>query len=446
MPIPFIMPKFDMDQEKATIISWEKKDGDTVKMDETVLTVETDKVSIEVPCPADGVLTGIRYQNGETVPVTTVIAYVLKPGETIADLPKDGTAASLSQPEAAVPQAAVVSTSMGSSLAATPVAVRMAKEEGIDLSKVPASGDKITREDVERYLAEQVRPAGRVTVAATPAARRVANEKNVPLGAIAGSGPRGRVQSVDVIAFQAPQQFVSTPSDGRRADIVPLAGIRQRIAERMQTSFQQLPHIALTIEADITALESARLRLNELALKKGHGKVSLTALLIRITAWALKRNPYVNASLIGDQIYLWHDANIGIATALDEGLIVPVIRQTHEKSIQQIVEELGDLTSRAREGKLTRTDVQQGTFTISNLGMFGIRQFRAIINPPESAILAVGAVVRKPIVINARDEVAVRPIMTLTLSADHRVIDGVLAAKFLNDLTLAIETPETLLY
>jgi len=446
MPVPFIMPKFDMDQEKATIISWEKHEGDTVKMDETVLTVETDKVAIEVPCPADGVLAGIRYQNGETVPVTTVIAFVLKPGETDADLPKDSTPASLSKLEVVSPQPAVASSSTVAHFAATPVAVRMAKEEGIDLAKVRASGDKITREDVERYMAERTKPAGRVTVPATPAARRVAHEKNVPLEAIAGSGPRGRVQAADVLAFQAPQPLVSTSSDGRPADVVPLVGIRQRIAERMQTSFQELPHIALTVEADVTALESARLRLNGLAEKQGHGKVSMTALLVKIAAWALKRNPYVNASLIGDQIHLWHDVNIGVATALDEGLIVPVVRQAHEKSIHQIVEILGNLTSRAREGKLTLADVQHGTFTISNLGMFGIRQFRAIINPPESAILAVGTVVRKPVVINDRDEVAVRPIMTLTLSADHRVIDGVVAAYFLNDLTLAIETPETLLY
>ena len=267
----------------------------------------------------------------------------------------------------------------------------------------------------------------------------------MPLEAIAGSGPRGRVQAADVAAFQATGQPVSISSDDRPADVVPLVGIRQRIAERMQASFQELPHIALTVEVDVTALELARLRLNELAAKQGHGKVSMTALLVKVS-WALKRNPYVNASLIGDQIHLWHDVNMGIATALDEGLIVPVIRQSHEKSIRQIVEVLDDLTTHARDGKLTFADVQHGTFTISNLGMFGIRQFRAIINPPESAILAVGTVVRKTVVINDQDEVAVRPIMTLTLSADHRVIDGVVATRFLNDLMLAIETPETLLY
>jgi pyruvate dehydrogenase E2 component (dihydrolipoamide acetyltransferase) len=440
------MPKFDMDQEKATIISWEKYEGDTVSMDETILTVETDKVSIEVPCPADVVLAGIKFQNGDTVPVTTVIAYVLKPGETIADLPQEKIPASAPKPEVIPPLPIAIPTPVVAPVAATPVAVRMAKEEGVDLAKVQALGDRITREDVEHYLTEKAKSAGRVVVAATPAARRVARERNLPLEAVTGSGPRGRVQAIDVAAFQAPRQTIPVSGDGRPADVVPLIGIRQRIAERMQSSFQELPHIALTVEVDVTELEAARRRLNELVVKQNHGKVSMTALLVKIAAWALKRNPYVNSSLVDQQIHLWRDVNIGVATALDEGLIVPVIRQANEKSIRQIVDALDSLTSRARDGKLTLVDVQQGTFTISNLGMFGIRQFRAIINPPESAILAVGTVVRKPVVINERDEVTIRPIMTLTLSADHRVIDGVVAARFLNDLTLAIETPETLLY
>ena len=214
----------------------------------------------------------------------------------------------------------------------------------------------------------------------------------------------------------------------------------------MQASFQTLPHIALTIEVDVTALENARARLNQLAQKRGEGRVSMTALLVKITAWALERNPYLNASLMDGRIHLWKDLNIGIATAIENGLIVPVVRQANKQSVSRIAEALQDLATRAREGKLGLRDVQHGTFTISNLGMYGIQQFRAIINPPESAILAVGKVTRKPVVINERDDVAVRPMMSITLSADHRVIDGVVAAQFLQDLAQAIETPETLLY
>jgi pyruvate dehydrogenase E2 component (dihydrolipoamide acetyltransferase) len=166
---------------------------------------------------------------------------------------------------------------------------------------------------------------------------------------------------------------------------------------------------------------------------------------VQIIARALEQHSFLNASLIDDQIYLWKDINIGVATALPEGLIVPVIQQAYHKAIWEIVAALQDLTTRARDGKLSLVDVQHGTFTISNLGMFGIQQFRAIINPPESAILAVGKVIRKPVVINEQENIAVRPMMFLTLSADHRVVDGYAAAKFLTDISLTIETPEAIL-
>jgi pyruvate dehydrogenase E2 component (dihydrolipoamide acetyltransferase) len=325
----------------------------------------------------------------------------------------------------------------------------MAKELSLDLSRIPAAGERIKREDVERFLESQKGagaekeplPAGKV--AATPAARRLAREAGIPLDSLTGSGPRGRIQAVDVKAAPLP---APAAMGERQAEVIPLAGMRQKIAERMQASFQEAPHIALTIEADVTRLEAACERMNEIATRSGAGKVSLTALLVKVTAWALERHPYINASLVDGQIYLWKDVNIGVATALEDGLIVPVIQQANRLSVRQIADALADLSIRARENRLTLADVQRGTFTISNLGMFGIHQFRAVINPPESAILAVGAVVRKPVVVDEQDTVAVRPRMSITISADHRVIDGVAAARFLNDLMLAIEMPETLLY
>lgn len=442
MPIPFIMPKFDMDQEKATIISWTKKEGDFVKFEEAVLVVETDKVAIDVPAPASGTLAGILYKDGDVVPVTEVIAYILKDGESIADLPKADLPTPLIKPQPAPVETTVVPT-VNAPVNATPVAARMAKEEGVDLSKVTSSGDKITRKNVELYLAKQ-KPAGRVAVAATPAARRVARETGVALETVAGTGPRGRLQVSDVVAITQGASAILV--NGRQAEVVELSGIRQTIAERMQKSFQTIPHIALTIEVDVTALENARTQLNQLAEKRGEGKVSMTALMIKIAAWALERNPYINASLIDGKINLWEDVNIGIATSIENGLIAPVVHEANRKNVRELADTLQDLTTRARDGRLSLRDVQHGTFTISNLGMYGIKQFRAIINPPESAILAVGTVVRKPVVINDHDEVAVRPIMSITLSADHRVIDGVVAAQFLQDLAQAIEAPETLLY
>jgi pyruvate dehydrogenase E2 component (dihydrolipoamide acetyltransferase) len=458
MPIPFIMPKFDMDQEKATIVSWSKAEGERVKAEETVLVVETEKVAIDVPCPATGTLAGIRYQAGDTVPVTTVIAYILKEGETTADLPKDGVPVAPARSQVSSKEALPIPAQIKIAPmeippaspavpAATPVAARIAKENGVDLTQVTAHGDRITREDVEQFIASQKAPAHLEKPAATPAARRLARENDLPLESIQGSGPRGRIQAADVTgATRQPAAVASVKVGTRSAQVVPLTGIRQTIAERMAASFHDIPHISLTVEADATRLESAQSNLTKLAEKDGTGKITVTALLVKIVAWALERNPYINASLIDGKIHLWQDINIGVATAIPDGLIVPVIHQVGQKSIREIALALQDLSLRARESRLALSDVQQGTFTISNLGMFGIRQFRAVINPPESAILAVGAVVRKPVVINDKDEVAVRPIMAITISADHRVIDGVVAARFLSDLVQGIESPESLLY
>ena len=213
----------------------------------------------------------------------------------------------------------------------------------------------------------------------------------------------------------------------------------------MQTSFQDAPHIAETMEADVSRLEDTKIHLNEMAAQKDGGKVSLTAIIVKLVAWALERNPYINSSLIDEKIYLWKEINIGVATALENGLIVPVVHDANRLSFIETAVKINDLSLRARQGKLELGEVQRGTFTITNLGMYGINQFRAIINPPENAILAVGAAVRKPIVIDDRDTIAVRPVISFTLSADHRVIDGVVAAKFLADLVKAVEHPEILL-
>src|SRR5512140_2190292 len=278
MPIPFIMPKFDMDQEDATIASWEKGEGEFVKAEQTVLVVETSKVAIDVPAPATGTLAGIRFKQGDVVPVTTIIAYILKEGETSADLPKDGvaSASALATPEPTLARAAVATA------AATPVAARMAKENGVNLAQVPAGGERITREDVQKYLASQTVIAAaapvisRVAVPATPAARRLARESGMELEGIGGSGPRGRVQAADVSAAMETKAAEISTASGWPAQVVPLAGMRQKIAERMTSSFHDLPHISLAVEADASALEAARARLSSMAEADGTGKVSLT--------------------------------------------------------------------------------------------------------------------------------------------------------------------------
>jgi pyruvate dehydrogenase E2 component (dihydrolipoamide acetyltransferase) len=286
-------------------------------------------------------------------------------------------------------------------------------------------------------------------VAATPAARRVAREAGVALASVQGSGPHGRVQVADIVSQPvqtAPQMAPSVGEAGRAAQVVPLSPKRRVIAERLTASFRDVPHFTLSVEIDVTALEAWRGRLNALAQAASEAKVTLTAVVVKGLAWALERNPYLNASLQGDKIYLWQDINIGVATALPEGLIVPVVRQANFKPVREIAKALNDLALRARENRLALSDVQHGTFTLSNLGMYGVHTARAVINPPECAILAVGTMVRKPVVINNRDDIAVRPMMTFTLSADHRVVDGAVGARFLDDLAKGLANPDVLLY
>jgi pyruvate dehydrogenase E2 component (dihydrolipoamide acetyltransferase) len=213
----------------------------------------------------------------------------------------------------------------------------------------------------------------------------------------------------------------------------------------MTKSYQTIPHIYLSVDVDMSEAEASRLRMNDLAKKEGTPNISLTAYLIRIVSWCLNRHPYLNASLENDTIKFWNEVNIGVATALEEGLIVPVVHNADQQSTRELNERLRYLAAKAREGELTREEVQGGTFTISNLGMYGIDSFTAIINPPQAAILAVGTIKRKPIVVDDKNTVEVRPIMTLTLAADHRIVDGVVAANFLSELVKALETPELLL-
>jgi pyruvate dehydrogenase E2 component (dihydrolipoamide acetyltransferase) len=444
------MPKFDMDQEDATIVEWLKNEGDQVELDESVLTVETDKVAIEVPSPAAGRLAKISFGPGDVVPVTTVIAYILAEDEEIDDLPPEISSpepASITEPasidqDQVLNEESLAAVPAKKTVPATPLASRMAQSLGVDLADVPSKKDRVSKEDIESYIRSQAPTDGRVVVPATPAARRLAVELGIDLALVSGSGPNGRVQVEDVKAYEP----ATVSQELQEAEMVPMAGIRKTIAERMQSSFQKAPHIALTVEVDVTQLEAVRQRMNEIAARQGEQKVSVTALLVKIVAWALSGNPYINSTLEEDTIHLLPEKNVGVATAIEDGLIVPVIRNADTKSVKKINDELKNLSQRARLGELTLEEVKGGTFTISNLGMFGINQFRAIINPPESAILAVGNVVRKPVVINDQDEVAARPMMVMTLSADHRVIDGVTAARFLSDLVQAVETPDLLLY
>jgi pyruvate dehydrogenase E2 component (dihydrolipoamide acetyltransferase) len=449
------MPKFEMTQENATVVRWLLQEGDSVEQGDPILEVETDKVVMEVEAPASGVLGGIRVKKGEVVPVTEVIAFVLQPGEALPKESPPGQTSGQRQPTPAR------TTDAPPAVRATPLALRRAIEAGIEISDVwpPDTAGRVTRQDVENHLAQAVATPA-VTAAneksrATPAARRIAREHNLDLTLIKGSGPRGRIQAADAqraVEQLARPEVAPQPKSTRPevAKVVPLEGIRRTIAARMQQSYQTAPHITLTVEVDVSAVEALRQALNVEAERVNQPRLSMTAILAKVCAWALKRHPWVNASLHDEAIH-WHDtANIGIAVALPEGkgLIVPVIRQAEQLGLAEIAGHINDLVTRARQGSLTPGDVTGGTFTITNLGMYGINHFTAIINPPESAILAVGRVAKRAMVMEREtgDEVVIRPMMNLTLAVDHRVLDGAVAAQFLQDVVRALEQPAMLLW
>ncbi len=455
-----IMPKLGFTQTESTIVTWLKHEGDAVVQGEPIAEVTTDKINMEVEAPESGTLAGIKFKEGDTVPVTETIAFILKQGESLPSgetKPRGSNLALGSNSEPMKTREVLAAAN------ATPIAARIATELGIDLSviKGTGAGGKITREDVEAAaetsdIRHQTLEEGKVR--ATPAARRLAEANAIALASVKGSGPNGRVQGEDVLAFaqhkgtkgqgdkenlslsSSPPLLIS-PALAPKAKIIAYAGMRKTIGTRLQQSYQQVPHVTFDADVDVSAAEALRARANA-KLKDGQTKISLTAIVVKACAWALQRHPIVNSRLdeAAGQIVLLDEVNIGIAVALENGLIVPVVRNAHLKGVHQIANEMADLGARAKANKLKQDEISGGTFSISNLGMYGVDRFTAIINPPEAAILAVGR--SKPTFVpDAGGQPVAKPIMTIRLSADHRVIDGAVAAQFLGDVRAAIEEP-----
>ncbi len=458
MPIAVIMPKFEMSQETGKVAAWLKAEGDVVKKGDGILEVDTDKLSQEIEAAADGILMGITAQPGDVVPIGQTIAYIVKPGESLpgASAIPAAPAVSAAEPPAAARPAG----------AASPVAARLAEDLGIDLALVRGTGPRgqVTRQDVEAHAAAQQAAAAASDgkAAAVPAARRLARELGVDLHQMRGTGPEGRIQPEDVRAFaetaggrdqasgirgqaagDSSTQYAprNTPPIRRLA---PLTNIRRTIAERMTASVREAPQFTVSLDADMTRALAVVEDLRGGDAAGNQPRVTLTALLIKACAWALCQHPGANAAYQDGQIAEWGEVNVGVATAIEAGLIVPVIRQADQLGMRAIAARLADVTTRARGGQLKIEDLQGGTFTLSNLGMFGIDHFTAILNPPQAAILAVGRVAKRAVVL-ADDRIEVRPMTTLTLTADHRVLDGVTAAQFLATIQRILEHPGLLL-
>ena len=416
MATEIIMPKVDMVMDTGTFVEWVKQEGEEVQKGEPLFVILTDKANIEIESPANGILAGVRARPDDEIPVAEVIAYILEPGEAL--------------PDTAHPKPTV---------------------ETAVIAKDPLASEAAIPKATPSVIGETLR--GKVR--ATPTARRLASQLGVDLTNLSGRGPRGRIHKADVLAAaeqqpaSAAQATVPVPrvlfptSDARQKEVIPLTGPRKVIAERMSYSASTVPHINLSLRVDMS--ESARLRdrvQESIQQKTGH-TLSFTAIIARAVASVLPRHPYLNASLQEDKIIVWHDVHLGIATSLEDYLIVPVIREAQTKRLEDIVADLADLVERARAKHLTPAEMTGSTFTISNLGMFGIEQFTAIINPPEAGILAVGGIVESPV--SAEDGMELRPMMNLTLSVDHRVVDGATAARFFADLKSTLENPSLLI-
>ncbi len=404
MAVEVRLPQLAASMADGVISKWLKNVGETVRKGESLFEVESDKVTTEVESPADGVLRRIQVPEGQKVEVGSVLAIIGSPDEIIPETNGGGTAA------------ATAASSGSVAVATTPV--------------------------------QATSQATKVFV--TPRARKVAEELGVDVNRVKGTGPGGRILERDVLAAAASIQAAPaapppTPSAPPAAPaavpgtVVPLTGIRRTIAERMTRSQQTVAEVTITAEVDVGEIVKLREQVNG-EWQQQHGiKVSYTDVIIRAAARALREHPEVNASFAEDGIHLHSEINIGVAVALDTGLIVPVIRHADQKSLLEIAQSSRDLAERARQNRLTRDDVSGGTFTISNLGMYGVEAFTPIINLPECAILGVGQVAERAVVRNG--QIVIRPTMWLSLTFDHRIVDGAPAARFLARIRQLLESP-----
>jgi len=393
MATDVIMPALGVAQEKGTLLNWLKAEGQPVTKGEPLMEIETDKATVEIEAPASGILANVMASAGDEVPVGNKIAVILAPGEAAAP-------ARVSVPDSQVKP------------------VTQPNPPISPFAKGGSKGDFATR------------------ILASPAARRIAKETGIDLASLKGTGPDGAVIAEDVLRYTANQTTVpgGPPKVTERVQLTPM---RRIVGERMTKSKQTAPHFYLSMDADMTEITRRRNKLKE----KGESLVpSINDFILSGCARALRDFPSLNAAFTDHGVEIYSDINIGMAVALEEGLVVPVIRNADRLSLQELAQQSRELAEKAQKKKLFPLDYEGGTFTVSNLGMFGVDKFIAIINPPQCAILAIGQVAAR--VVPHGEGIAVRPMMTMSLSADHRVIDGAIAARFLQEVKKLLERPE----
>lgn len=436
MAVKVIMPQLGLTMTEGRIVRWLKNEGAPVEKGDTIVEIMSDKANFEVEAPASGTLIKILAREGAVVPITQTIAYIGEPGEELPETEKEEPGGKLgtSQEQRVWLEQETIQEKLSGRIFISPRARKTAREKGIpesELNQIQGSGPngRIMESDMLAWFEE-------TKVKATPLAERIARDRGVDLHQVKGSDTGGKIVSRDVLAHVEGVVREKALGEAKVGPIIPLEGMRKVIAERMSYSAQTKPHVTLTTEVDMTETVNLRRQLND---NGGGYKISFTDLLIKVCAVALLKHPRINAVLEDQQIRIVEQINIGVATALENGLVVPVIKNADQKNLKQISQEAKDKIARTRSGRLSLEEMTGGTFTISNLGMYDIDAFTPIINPPESAILGVGRLVKKPMVY--KDEITIRTMMFLSLSFDHRVFDGAPAAEFLKEVKELLEKP-----
>ena len=457
----FTMPKLGNSMEEGTVLQWFKQEGDAVKKGDPLLEVMSDKANFEVEAENEGILRKVLAKADDTVPVGGPLAVFGSADENIDAFLAGGSASApeaAPAPAASAPAPAVSAPSPAPVAAAAPTgkvdisprALRIAGEMGISPAELAGKGTgpggRVIERDVEAY-AEARSAAERVRV--TPLAAKIAEDLGVKVEELAGALPGGRVtaDAVRAAAAPAPEPAPAPAAPAAPAaaggpivaSVIPFKGMRKMVADTVTRSRQTAPHIHIQMEVDMSQAVALQPQLVATVQKTYSTKLTYTDVLIKAVARTLPNHPLCNAALIGDEIRLYQSVNLGIAVATDTGLVVPVIRDADKKALGAVSVELKELVERCRTGKQTAEDLADGTFTITNLGAFGVDAFDPILVPPQSCILGVCRIAPKPVAVDG--EVAVRPMMNLCLSIDHRVLDGVPAARFLKDLKELLENP-----
>jgi pyruvate dehydrogenase E2 component (dihydrolipoamide acetyltransferase) len=404
MAVDVSLPRLGQGMEAGTIVRWLKSEGDQVEKGEPLYELDTDKVTQEVEAEASGVLLKILAGEGEEIEVGKRIAVIGEQGEDVE---------AEAEAEVEVEEDTQEEGSPGE-----------AREEERERGREAAA-----EKEEQAATPEASRVDGRVK--ASPLARRIARERSIDLTNLTGTGPEGRIVAEDVERAAATPAHATVGAAPLEAEVVPLTSIRRTIARRL-TKAWEAPAFQISMSADMTRAQALRERLRD-------QKVTVTDVLTKLSAIALLRHRELNAHFADDELRIFPSAHIGLAVATERGLIVPVLREVERKSLVQLAIERGELVERTRDAKLTQEDLEGGTFTISNLGMYGVEIFTAVLNPPQAAILAVGAIEERPVVEDG--ELVVRPMMAMTLTCDHRAVDGSKASEFLRELKLLLEEP-----